>query len=118
MTKVILTFLLGRCYILDSNTVIRVDPAELSVLGFSRECVPPIWEIFLISFISMFVGHSERKIISGNLRCVESELVNLTFSEVSGPLGGQEIFLLDFYRFFSGGSLIFFYSQKFWLVWD
>ena len=48
----------------------------------------------------MFVGHSERKIISGNLRCVESELVNLTFSEVSGPVGGQEIFLLDFCRFF------------------
>lgn len=83
-------------------------------------CVPPIWENFLVvNFISlMLLDHSGKKVVSCNFRCVESELgPKQRIFTYSGPLEEhRKFFFIGFLPVFSGGSFVFFYSQKFWSV--
>lgn len=84
-----------------------------------------IWENFLmVNFMSlMFLGHSKRKVVNGHFRCVECgcELgVKQEYSLNQRFLGLLEdtgdFFFIGFLPVFSGGSLVFFYSPKFWPV--
>lgn len=122
VTKTILRFfllLLGRS---NKKLLVGEDPAELSIYElFGRMFVyPPIWENFLvINFISlMLLDHSGKKVISCNFRCVESELgLKQRIFTYSGPLEEhRKFFFIGFLPVFSGGSFVFFYSQKFWSV--
>lgn len=76
----------------------------------------------MVNFMSlMILGHSKRKVVSGNFRCVKCgcELGLKNIHIIRGFWASwrtQEIFFIGFLPVFSGGSLVFFCSPKFWPV--